>query len=198
MHHRHHNRFMAVFLVPLRWASARRELLDFMVQGKIILLMQSLQSDAIYQLGTNKCSINASVHAGRSGQMRLLNIYGSAPKNSNTATFTWESHTGLFHHCGSPRHIFPPRGNPATLASIPSPHDSRGFCGIPSPCRSLVSVYNMFSGTLNPTHSLTSVCLWLAGEIMCDHYVVTDGLTNTRPLRIYCINGLLMGARQPA
>jgi len=29
------NRFMALFLGPPRWAGARRELLDFMVQGKI-------------------------------------------------------------------------------------------------------------------------------------------------------------------
>jgi len=32
----HHNRYMALFPGPPRWASARRELQDFMVQGKII------------------------------------------------------------------------------------------------------------------------------------------------------------------
>ena len=31
----HHNRFMALSPGPLGWAGARRELLDFMVQGKI-------------------------------------------------------------------------------------------------------------------------------------------------------------------
>ena len=31
----HHNRFTALFPGPLGWAGARRELLDFMVQGKI-------------------------------------------------------------------------------------------------------------------------------------------------------------------
>jgi len=31
----HHNRFMALFLGPPRWAGARRELLYLMVQGKI-------------------------------------------------------------------------------------------------------------------------------------------------------------------
>ena len=31
----HHNRFTALFLGPPGWAGARRELLDFMVQGKI-------------------------------------------------------------------------------------------------------------------------------------------------------------------
>jgi len=31
----HHNRFTALFPGPSGWASARRELLDFMVQGKI-------------------------------------------------------------------------------------------------------------------------------------------------------------------
>ena len=34
-HHHHHNRFMALFPGPCGWAGARRELLDFMVQGKI-------------------------------------------------------------------------------------------------------------------------------------------------------------------
>jgi len=33
--HHHHNRFTAVFLGLSGWAGARRELLDFMVQGKI-------------------------------------------------------------------------------------------------------------------------------------------------------------------
>jgi len=35
-HHTHHNRFTALFPRPPGWASARRELLDFMVQRKII------------------------------------------------------------------------------------------------------------------------------------------------------------------
>jgi len=34
-HHHYHNRFTALFPGPSGWASARRELLDFMVQGKI-------------------------------------------------------------------------------------------------------------------------------------------------------------------
>jgi len=34
-HHHHHNRFLALFLGPPGWAGARRELLDFMVEGKI-------------------------------------------------------------------------------------------------------------------------------------------------------------------
>jgi len=34
-HHHHHNRFMALFPGPPGWAGASRELLDFMVQGKI-------------------------------------------------------------------------------------------------------------------------------------------------------------------
>jgi len=33
--HHHHNRFMALFPGPPGWAGARRELLDFMVQGEI-------------------------------------------------------------------------------------------------------------------------------------------------------------------
>jgi len=33
--HHHHNHFMALFPGPPGWAGARRELLDFMVQGKI-------------------------------------------------------------------------------------------------------------------------------------------------------------------
>jgi len=34
-HHTHHNHITALFPGPPRWAGARRELLDFMVQGKI-------------------------------------------------------------------------------------------------------------------------------------------------------------------
>ena len=34
-HHHNHNRFTALFLGPPGWAGARKELLDFMVQGKI-------------------------------------------------------------------------------------------------------------------------------------------------------------------
>ena len=34
-HHHHHNHFTALFPGPPGWAGARRELLDFMVQGKI-------------------------------------------------------------------------------------------------------------------------------------------------------------------
>jgi len=34
-HHHHHNCFMALFLGPPWWTGARRELLDFMVQGNI-------------------------------------------------------------------------------------------------------------------------------------------------------------------
>ena len=34
-HHHQHNRFTALFAAPPGWASARRELLDFMVLGKI-------------------------------------------------------------------------------------------------------------------------------------------------------------------
>ena len=34
-HHHHHNRFTALFPGPPGWAGARKELLDFVVQGKI-------------------------------------------------------------------------------------------------------------------------------------------------------------------
>jgi len=34
-YHHHHNRFTALFPGPARWDGARRELLDFMVQGEI-------------------------------------------------------------------------------------------------------------------------------------------------------------------
>jgi len=34
-HHHHHNHFTALFPGPPGWAGARRELLDFMAQGKI-------------------------------------------------------------------------------------------------------------------------------------------------------------------
>ena len=79
------------------------------------------------------------------GRCTYLNMYGVATKNSNTATLPRESHTGFFH----------PRGSPATYLSIPAgfpriPQDSRD----PHPRAGLYPemTYNVFSGTLNPTH----------------------------------------------
>ena len=57
----------------------------------------------------------------------LMNIYGGARKDSNTAALPREFRTEFSFPAGVP---FPPRGNPATLASIPAgfpriPRDSR-------------------------------------------------------------------------
>jgi len=51
----HHNRFMALFLGPPGWASAKRELLDFMVQGKINRGRHSDHPAGRHSIRTNQC-----------------------------------------------------------------------------------------------------------------------------------------------
>jgi len=51
----HHNRFTAVFPGPPGWASARRELLDFMVQGKINRGRHNDHSAGRHSIQTNQC-----------------------------------------------------------------------------------------------------------------------------------------------
>ena len=71
----HHNRFAALFPGPPRRAGARRELVDFMVEGKI-------------NKGRQRCLILVSKHDARSyiyvhmktEQIRVQNIGGSQPK----------------------------------------------------------------------------------------------------------------------
>ena len=51
----HHNRFMALFQGPPRWASARRELLNFMVQGKIKRGRHTDHPAGHHSIQTNQC-----------------------------------------------------------------------------------------------------------------------------------------------
>jgi len=52
----HHNRCMALFLGPPGWASARRELLDFMVQRKINRRRHTDHPAGHHSIRTNQCS----------------------------------------------------------------------------------------------------------------------------------------------
>ena len=52
---RHHNRFTALFLGPPGWAGARRELLDFMVQGKINRGRHTDYPAGRHSIRTNQC-----------------------------------------------------------------------------------------------------------------------------------------------
>ena len=52
----HHNRFMALFPGPPRWAGARRELLDFVVQGKINRGRHTDHPAGRHSIRTNQCS----------------------------------------------------------------------------------------------------------------------------------------------
>jgi len=53
--HHHHNRFTALFPGPPGWAGARRELLDFMVQGKINRGRHSDHLAGSHSIRTNQC-----------------------------------------------------------------------------------------------------------------------------------------------
>ena len=51
----HHNRFTAIFPRPPRWAGAIRELLDFMVQGKINRGRHTDHPDGRHSIWTKQC-----------------------------------------------------------------------------------------------------------------------------------------------
>ena len=51
----HHNRFTALFPGPPGWADARRELLDFMVQGKINNGRHTDHLDGHHSISTKQC-----------------------------------------------------------------------------------------------------------------------------------------------
>jgi len=51
----HHNHFMALFPGPPGWAGARRELLDFMVQGKINRGRHTDHLAGCHSIRTNQC-----------------------------------------------------------------------------------------------------------------------------------------------
>ena len=55
IHHHNHDRFTALFPEPLGWAGARRELLDFMVQGKINRGRHTNHPTGRYSIRTNRC-----------------------------------------------------------------------------------------------------------------------------------------------
>ena len=55
IHYHHHHRFTALFLGPPGWAGARRELLDFMVQGKINRGRHTVHPAGRYSNRTNQC-----------------------------------------------------------------------------------------------------------------------------------------------
>ena len=57
----HHNRFTALFPRPPGWAGARRELLDFMVQGKINRGRHTDHPAGRHSIRTNQCPPPPSV-----------------------------------------------------------------------------------------------------------------------------------------
>jgi len=58
----HHNRFTALFPGPPGWAGARRELLDFMVQGKINRGRHTDHPAGRHSIRTNQCPPLPSPH----------------------------------------------------------------------------------------------------------------------------------------
>jgi len=67
----HHNRFTALSLGPPGWASARRELLDFMVQGKINRGRHADHPVGRHSMRTNQYPPLPSPHF-KKGQMAFL------------------------------------------------------------------------------------------------------------------------------
>jgi len=61
-HHTHHNRFTALFPGPPGWAGAKRELLDFMVQGKINRGRHTDHPVGHHSIRTNQCPPPPSPH----------------------------------------------------------------------------------------------------------------------------------------
>jgi len=70
----HHNRFTALFPGPLWWASARRGLLDFMVQGEINRGRHTDHPAGRHSIWTNQCLSPLSPHifTGRNRRMPFL------------------------------------------------------------------------------------------------------------------------------
>jgi len=58
----HHNRFTALFLGPPGWAGARRELLDFIVQGEIYRGRHTDHPAGCHSIRTNQCPSPPSPH----------------------------------------------------------------------------------------------------------------------------------------
>jgi len=63
----HHNHFTALFPGPPRWAGARRELLDFMVQRKIHKGRHTDHPAGRHPIRTNQCSPPPSPHFLQAG-----------------------------------------------------------------------------------------------------------------------------------
>jgi len=78
----HHNRFTALFLGLPGWASARRELLDFMVQGKISRGRHTDYPAGRHSIRTNQCPPPPSPHKTQMQQYKIqrwLDIKDKAP-----------------------------------------------------------------------------------------------------------------------
>ena len=61
-HNHHHNQFTAIFPGPPRWAGARRELLDFKVQGEINRGRHKDHPAGRHSIRTNQCPPPPSPH----------------------------------------------------------------------------------------------------------------------------------------
>jgi len=61
-HYHHHNRFTALFPEPRGWARARRELLDFMLQGKINRGRYTDHLAGRHSIRINQCPPPSSPH----------------------------------------------------------------------------------------------------------------------------------------
>jgi len=82
-HHHHHNRFMALFSGPPRWASARTELLNFMVQGKINRGIHTDNLARCHSIRTKQCPPLPSPH-NKSKHSSTIQKYYNTKQTQNT------------------------------------------------------------------------------------------------------------------
>jgi len=91
--HNHHNRFTALFPGPPRWTGASRELLDFMVQGKINRGRRTDHPAGCHSIRTDQCPPLPSPH--------IFYRPDALPAAQPTASKHWRqlAHCSLSHNC---------------------------------------------------------------------------------------------------
>ena len=102
----HHNRFMALFPGPPGWASARRELLDFMVQGKINRGRHTDHPARRHSIWTNQCPPPPSPHFLQAGcpscrptnSVKALKANSATNTHIQTLTSYTENHNQTSYH----------------------------------------------------------------------------------------------------
>jgi len=92
--HHHHNRFTALFLGPPRWAGARTELLDFMVQRQINRGTHSDHPAGRQSIQTNQCPHPPSPPYKSKPSGQMAQVFFVIPVTKSTAKEPWRELKG--------------------------------------------------------------------------------------------------------